>query len=109
METALLWVGKLRFGHTCGGSRGLLRCDDEGEVIRCEQLLKVWIAEVLEKGSGRGFISPGPVGCMHYPQGLAYCGCVCMVGKARGEGPAIGTKAQREGMCSPLSFEFLGD
>lgn len=51
METVSIWVAKLRFGHTCGGGQGFLRCD-EGEVIRCEQLLKVWIAEVLEKGCG---------------------------------------------------------
>lgn len=77
MEIPSLWVGKLRFGHTCGGGQGLLRCE-EREVVRCEHLLKVWIAEVLEKGCGQDSTSTGLVGCVRYSQGLAYCGWVCM-------------------------------
>lgn len=73
-ETASLWVGKLRFGHICGGGQGLLRCE-EREVVRHEQLLKVWIAEVLEKGCGQDSTSSVLVGCVLFTRpGLLWVG-----------------------------------
>lgn len=95
------------------------RCE-EREAVQCEQLLKVWIAEVLEKGSREDSTSTGLVGCVHYPQGLAYCGRVCMEPPwedKRGRTQSSkrrpmpweleGTRAGELQTCLPASLGFL--